>query len=166
MLAYYSCGWQSNQIILKVDTSGKKRAIGFDIKMAWLAISRMYNAEAKVQEITTNSGFVLLHIDEEEGTPATKIAPLMGMEARSLTRMLNRLEQQGLIMRKDDKFDRRMVRIFLTPKGLEMKAHAKKVVLDFNSKVYGSIPEEKLSTFFEVIDQLHDIIKLKSFENR
>lgn len=146
---------------MKVDSKGKKRAIGFDIKMAWLAISRMYNTAAKGQEVTSNSGFVLLHIDEEEGTPATKIAPLMGMEARSLTRMLSRLEQQGFISRKADKIDRRMVRIFLTAKGMEMKSRAKATVLDFNTKVYEKIPEEKLRIFFEVIDQLHEIIKSK-----
>ncbi|MEL6134119.1 MAG: MarR family transcriptional regulator, partial [Bacteroidota bacterium] len=74
----------------------------------------MYNAEANLGDITTNIGFVLLHIDEENGTPATKIAPLMGMEARSLTRMLAKLEERNLIYRVPDEHDRRMVRIFLT----------------------------------------------------
>ena len=139
----------------------KRRAIGFDIKISWLAIARMYNSLAQKIGITTNIGFVLLHIDEREGTPATKIAPLMGMESRSLTRMLARLEEKDLIYRQADDYDKRMVRIFLTEEGLKKKARSKEVVIGFNKEVYSSIPQEKLDTFFEVIDQIHEIIHTK-----
>jgi len=137
----------------------KRRAIGFDIKITWLAIARMYNSQAVSGGITTNIGFVLLHIDEENGTPATKIAPLMGMESRSLTRMLARLEERGLIYRQRDENDGRMVRIFLTEEGRRIKALSKEVVIQFNKTIYNQIPKDKLDTFFEVIDQIHDIIK-------
>ncbi len=121
----------------------------------------MYNSLAQKIGITTNIGFVLLHIDEREGTPATKIAPLMGMESRSLTRMLARLEEKDLIYRQADDYDKRMVRIFLTEEGLKKKARSKEVVIGFNKEVYSSIPQEKLDTFFEVIDQIHEIIHTK-----
>ncbi|RMG27050.1 MAG: MarR family transcriptional regulator [Bacteroidetes bacterium] len=119
----------------------------------------MYNSQAVSGGITTNIGFVLLHIDEENGTPATKIAPLMGMESRSLTRMLARLEERGLIYRQRDENDGRMVRIFLTEEGRRIKALSKEVVIQFNKTIYNQIPKDKLDTFFEVIDQIHDIIK-------
>ena len=140
-------------------STSKKRAIGFDIKIAWLAIARMYNSEAVKEGITTNIGFVLLHIDEENGTPATKIAPLMGMEPRSLSRMLARLEQKEYIYRQADKKDRRMVRIFLTKEGLEKKAAAKKVVIAFNKLLYNKIEPNKLDVFFDVMDTIHEVIK-------
>lgn len=147
---------------MEVNLKEKKRAIGFDIKVTWLAISRMYNQVAAKNSITTNIGFVLLHIDEINGTPATKIAPLMGMEARSLTRMLNKLEERKLIYRQPDPKDRRMVRIFLTEAGMKSKAISKEVVIDFNKKLYNTIPDEKLNTFFEVIDSIQDVIKAQN----
>ncbi len=136
----------------------KKRAIDFDIKVAWLAISRMYNSKAAEHGITTNIGFVLLHIDEKNGTPATKIAPLLGMEPRSLTRMLSRLEEKGLIYRQADPHDRRVVRIFLTPLGEQAKATSKEVVINFNKALYQHIPAEELDTFFRVMGQIHEVI--------
>ncbi|MEM6264987.1 MAG: MarR family transcriptional regulator [Bacteroidota bacterium] len=142
-----------------------KRAIGFDIKMAWLAISRMYNQKAARGGISTNTGFVLLHIDEKNGTPATKIAPLMGMEPRSLSRILARMEQEGLIRREPDANDRRMVRIFPTDMGLEIKAAVKEEVIAFNKELYGRIPAHKLDTFFEVLDNIQHIIKTTSNAN-
>jgi DNA-binding MarR family transcriptional regulator len=142
-----------------------KRAIGFDIKMAWLGISRMYNERASREGINTNIGFVLLHIDDKEGTPATKIAPLMGMEPRSLTRMLARMEEQKLIKKVPDQNDRRMVRIVPTEKGLEVKAVAKEVVIGFNKRLYNSIPPENLETFFTVIDQINTLIKTHNHDD-
>ena len=144
---------------MEVKIKEKRRAICFDIKVAWLAISRMYNVQAVKQDITTNIGFVLLHIDEENGTPATKIAPLMGMETRSLTRMLARLEERELIYRAPDPHDRRMVRIFLTEAGKQKKAVSKDVVIGFNKQLYQQIPAEDLETFFSVIDRLHHIVQ-------
>jgi DNA-binding MarR family transcriptional regulator len=115
----------------------------------------MYNNEAAKYGSTTTVGFVLLNIDLDEGTPATKIAPLLGMEARSLTRTLKNLEENGLIKRVADKNDRRLVRIFLTPLGKEKREIARKSVKNFNAEIQKSISKDKLETFFEVINEIN-----------
>ena len=56
-----------------------EETVDYNIKVAWHAISRMYNTQAARYDITTSIGFVLLNIDQELGTPATKIAPLLGL---------------------------------------------------------------------------------------
>ena len=83
----------------------REETVDFQIKAAWHAIARMYNQQALKYGGTMSIGFALLNIHTEEGTPATKIAPLMGLEARSLTRLLNSMEEKGLIYRVTDKFD-------------------------------------------------------------
>jgi DNA-binding MarR family transcriptional regulator len=95
----------------------KEHTIDFYIKWAWHAISRMYNINAVAEDMTMSIGFVLLNIDLEKGTPATKIGPSIGMEARSLTRMLKTLEEKGWIYRETDPTDKRFVNVFLTDLG-------------------------------------------------
>jgi DNA-binding MarR family transcriptional regulator len=129
--------------------------VDYNIKSCWHAIYRMYNNVAAKYGSTTTAGFVLLNIDMDEGTPATKIAPLLGMEARSLTRTLKNLEENGLIKRVSDKNDRRLVRIFLTPLGKEKREIARKSVKNFNSEIQKSISKDKLETFFEVINEIN-----------
>lgn len=126
----------------------------YNIKTAWHSIYRMYNTVAAKHDITTSIGFVLLNIDVIEGTPATKIAPLIGLETRSLTRMLKSLEEQGIICRKADASDKRLVRIFLTDKGKEKREAARSTVLAFNHLVQQRIDPEKLKIFFEVVNQI------------
>ena len=133
----------------------RDEVIDYTIKAAWHSIARMYNQFALRHGITTSLGFVLLNIDSHEGTPATKIAPLMGMESRSLTRILKSMEEKKLIVRKKDIQDGRLVKIFLTPLGKEKKEIAKATVRTFNQIIRETIPAGKLETFLEVIKRIN-----------
>ncbi|HEX6890432.1 MAG TPA: MarR family transcriptional regulator, partial [Chryseolinea sp.] len=110
--------------------------------------------QAGKHDITTSIGFVLLNI-HTDGTPATKIAPLMGLEARSLTRMLKTMEEKKLIYRAPDPVDKRSVRIFLTELGKTKKEVSRETVLSFNNKVREIVPENKLKIFFEVMNEIN-----------
>jgi DNA-binding MarR family transcriptional regulator len=134
----------------------REETVDHNIKSAWHAISRMYNQQAGKHDITTSIGFVLLNI-HSDGTPATKIAPLMGLEARSLTRMLKTMEEKKLIYREPDTVDKRSVRIFLTELGKTKKEISRETVLYFNNKVRELVPESKLKIFFEVMNEINQL---------
>ncbi|MHC2991804.1 MarR family transcriptional regulator [Pontibacter sp. HJ8] len=138
-----------------------EETVDYNVKVCWHAISRMYNTEAAKNDITTSIGFVLLNINQETGTPATKIAPLLGLEARSLTRILKSMEEKGLIYKVSDDRDKRLVRIFLTEKGLEKKEVSRKTVLHFNYKMQEAIPQEELDMFFRVTGRIIHMIENK-----
>ena len=132
--------------------------VDFNIKAAWHAIFRMYNTEASKHDISTAIGYVLINIDKEEGTPATKIGPMMGMEIHSLSRMLKSMEQKGLIYKKADERDRRIQRIFLTPMGEEKRKISRNTILHFNNKVKSLIPKRKLDDFFGVLSDIQKLV--------
>jgi len=137
----------------------REETVDYTIKAAWHAIARMYNQQAGKHDITMSMGFVLLNIHSQEGTPATKIAPLMGLEARSLTRLLKNMEEKGLIYREADPNDKRLVRIVLTKEGKRKREKSKETVLRFNEAVRGQIDGKKLNTFFEVLQDIQRIIE-------
>lgn len=137
----------------------KEETIDHQIKATWHAIARMYNQQAAKYGGTMSVGYVLLNINSEEGAPATKIAPQMGLEARSLTRILKSMEEKQLIYRAPDPRDKRGVRVFLTEKGIEMKKRARETVLRFNEVMRESIPEEKLMVFFDVLQTVNKTIE-------
>lgn len=129
-----------------------------NIKVAWHAIARLYNEQGSKHGVTTSVGFILLNIDKDEGVPATKIAPMLGMEAHGLSRILKNLEENDYIYRKQDLVDKRLVKVYLTDKGKEAKEIAKNVVRKFNNAVKQEIPEHKLEIFNEVIEKINEII--------
>ncbi|HYG01709.1 MAG TPA: MarR family transcriptional regulator [Chryseosolibacter sp.] len=136
----------------------REETVDYNIKAVWHAIARMYNQQAAKHDITMSMGFVLLNIHSDGGTPATKIAPMMGLEARSLTRLLKSMEEKGLIYREPDKTDKRLVRIVLTKEGKKKRDRSKQTVLKFNEAVREQISGEKLEVFFEVLQHINKMI--------
>lgn len=144
----------------------REETVDYNIRATWQAIARMYNQQAARYGATMSTGFVLLNINSEEGTPATKIAPLMGLEARSLTRILKTLEEAKMIYREHDKNDRRLVRIFLTEEGKAKKEKAREVVLLFNETVREEVSPDKLNVFFNVLMDINKIIERNNIYNK
>ena len=136
----------------------REETVDYAIKAAWHAIARMYHQQAGRHDITMSMGFVLLNIHSDEGTPATKIAPLMGLEARSLSRLLKTMEAKGLIHREADHNDRRKVRIVLTREGKKKKEKSKETVLRFNEVVRSNIDARRLNILFEVLEEIQRLI--------
>ena len=145
----------------------KEQTIDFNIKIAWHAISRMYSQYGQKFEISPSTGFVLLNIDSNEGTPATKIAPLMGLETRSLTRILKAMESKKWIMRQKDPLDGRSVRIFLTTLGKQKREISRRSVKAFNQHILEKTNSDQLKIFFQVMNVINyvatDKEKIQSF---
>lgn len=138
----------------------KEKTVDFHIKWAWHAISRMYNTYASRRyDMTMAIGYVLLNIDLDYGTPATKIGPSIGMEPRSLTRTLKALEERGWIRRETDETDKRFVKVFLTDVGKRKREQAREGVISFNTMLRDQIPLDKLVVFFDVIKEINRLVE-------
>jgi MarR family transcriptional regulator, organic hydroperoxide resistance regulator len=144
----------------------KEETVDHNLRTAWHAISRMYNQQAQKYDATMSMGFVLLNINSDEGTPATKIAPMMGLEARSLTRLLKSMEEKGLIYRESDKNDKRSVRILLTKEGRDKKEKARNTVLTFNESVREQVSSQKLAIFFEVLQNINQVVEKNNINEK
>ena len=144
----------------------KEETVDHNLRTAWHAIARMYNQQAQKYDATMSMGFVLLNINSEEGTPATKIAPMMGLEARSLTRLLKSMEEKGLIYRESDKNDKRSVRILLTKEGRDKKEKARNTVLTFNERVREQVSSQKLAVFFEVLQNINQVVERNNINEK
>ena len=138
----------------------REASIDYHIKSTWHAIARMYNQKAAtVDKLTTSIGFVLINVSSTEGTPVTKIGPMMGLESRSLTRIVKTMEENGLIYKQADLADKRSVRIFLTEEGIRLKGLSVKTVKTFNHKIRQMLTAEELETFFRVFDKINQVIE-------
>ncbi|WP_339921071.1 MarR family transcriptional regulator [uncultured Flavobacterium sp.] len=144
----------------------KDKTIDYILRATWQAVSRMYNEEASKYGATMATGFALLSMDKNVGTPSTSLGPKMGMEATSLTRTLKSMEEKGLIIRKKNPDDGRGVLIYLTELGKEKRDLSKNTVLKFNETVKNHITDEKLQHFIEVSETINELIQNKHIFNQ
>ena len=144
----------------------KDKTIDYVLRATWQAVARMYNEEASKYNATMATGFALLSLDKENGTPSTTLGPKMGMEATSLTRTLKSMEDKGLIIRQKNPNDGRGVLIYLTEFGKEKRELSRTTVLKFNETIRHHITEEKLQHFMEVAEVINELIQEKNIFNQ
>ena len=135
----------------------KHKTIDHILRSVWMAVSKMYQEEALKLDSTMATGFTLISIDPEQGSPSTALGPKMGMEATSLSRILKSMEERGLIMRKPHPEDGRSVLICLTEFGQEMREYSKDIVLVFDQMVRQKISEADLKIFSKVAESIMDL---------
>ena len=141
--------------------------IDYQVRATLFSMMRMYNLLAQAHGITQSVGYVLIVVPRE-GIPATKIAPALGMSSSSLGRLLKGMEENHLITKKIDGIDKRITKIFLTPKAVVLRSKIKKTVVSFNQKVISQISANDMAVYTKVSEIIRttseeeiDIIKDK-----
>nr|WP_321233222.1 MarR family transcriptional regulator [uncultured Psychroserpens sp.] len=144
----------------------KDKTIDYVLRTTWLTVNKMYNEEASQFGTTMATGFALLSIDPENGTPSTSLGPKMGMEATSLSRTLKAMEEKGLIIRKPNPEDGRGVLIHLTEFGKEKRDYSREKVLTFNETIRANVSSEELDNFYKVAEVINNMISNKQIYNQ
>ncbi len=134
-----------------------QETIDYVLKVVWQNMANRYNQIAAEHGITQSIGYLLMNIDESEGTTVSEVASLLGLKATSLSRMLNNLNDQGLISRQTQTNDKRSVKIFLTQKGKEKRLVARSVVKNFNEYLNGHLPEKDKKILVDLLNQINNL---------
>ena len=91
--------------------------IGFQLLQIHKAHRSRAEAAFNKLGIHTGQEMLLLQLWIEEGIPQSQLAASMGVEPPTATKMLQRMEQAGLIERRPDPEDARVSRVYLTERG-------------------------------------------------
>ncbi|QQR98153.1 MAG: MarR family transcriptional regulator [Sphingobacteriales bacterium] len=126
----------------------------YNVRKSWLGITKFYNDMTTKYGGTISMAFVLLALYEEDGVPVTKIAPRIGMEPNSLSRILKELEQKNILFRKKSNDDSRVVHICLTEDGKNLRKLALKSVFNLEKEIKSELNEEDLKGFFKVMEHV------------
>ncbi len=93
----------------------------FALYAATRAVTKTYREKLMPLGLTYPQYLVLLVLWEDDGCTISWIGERLMLDSGTLTPLLKRLEQQGLVSRKRGTEDEREVRIFLNPRAAEIK---------------------------------------------
>lgn len=82
--------------------------------------------------INLAQSFIIFSLLERDGSTLTEIGLRAHIENSSLTTMVDKLEKSGLVERRLDNTDRRVIRVFLTDKGKELGLQVLREGKEFN----------------------------------
>jgi MarR family transcriptional regulator for hemolysin len=95
--------------------STAQREIAFTIMDVARLLKTLADQRARQFGMTRAQWAVLFRLDRSEGLKQSELAELLDLQPITLTRLLDRLADNGLIERRADPNDRRANRLFLTP---------------------------------------------------
>jgi DNA-binding MarR family transcriptional regulator len=134
-----------------------QQTIDYFLKIVWQTVANRYNQLVTEFGITQSIGYLLINIDEAEGTTVSQVAALLGLKSTSLSRMLKQMEKMGLIYRESNEGDRRSVKIYLTPLGREKRQLARSLVKEFNNYLSDHISESEKEYLIKTLKKINQL---------
>ncbi len=108
--------------------------------------------------ITPEQFSLMTHLWKQDGCSQQELAVLTNRDRANVTRILDILEREEMVERRDDKADRRIFKIFLTKKGKELKtdtaAVAKQAIKDATKGITASDLEVCMKVLKKTIENL------------
>ena len=105
--------------------------------------------------LTIGQPKILDYLKEPDGSNQKEIAKACFMEAGSLTTILNKMEEKGLIERRILNGNRRSFHIFLTAVGKEKQQLVDKAFSEIEKKALTDIPEKDFEQFMSVYNRIY-----------
>ena len=106
---------------------GLEPLLCFDVYAAHQAFGRLYKSHLAPLGLTYSRYLVLLLLDPDRPMTVGEIGRALGLESNTLTPLLKRMQQDGLVTRQRDAEDERRVVVALTRAGSALQAKAREV---------------------------------------
>lgn len=124
------------------------------------SITREYQPFLDELQITYPQYLVLMVLWENDCISVNEIAKKLILNTNTITPLLKRMEQQGLLNRTREDKDERKVIVQLTKKGMNLQEEASKIPEEFIKRLSDS--ELKIDDLIQLKESLNSIISLLS----
>lgn len=106
---------------------------------------------------------VLLVLWEQDAQPVNDIAKHLCLETNTVTPLLKRMEQEGLVTRHQGERDSRQVIVCLTEKGQALEEQAQSIPTEMGTTYSCSaITQDNVGELFQTLDSLTETLKPES----
>lgn len=120
------------------------------------ALRTEFDLRAATLEITTPQYLVLSRLWRSDGIPTSTIAKDVSAAGSTMTGVLDRLENKGLIRREPCSQDRRAVMIWLTDTGRAMQQPLMEIVTQINKKALDGFSIKQKEQFLSALDKVSE----------
>lgn len=109
-------------------------------------------------DIPRGQASLLCVIAKQDGMTQSEIAEQLSVQGATVTNMLQRLEEAGLVLRRRDPEDNRLVRVYLTEAGLQKERSINAQLGAMQELIFSSIGEEERTVLRRQLLQIVDNI--------
>ncbi|KUO77184.1 MAG: MarR family transcriptional regulator [Desulfosporosinus sp. BRH_c37] len=140
--------------LVNSSSSRPSKYICYKLSRVMRKVHRYYEAKLSFYGITPSQFYVLSAVWENDGVKFKDLAKSLEMDGSTLTSILDRMERQDLLERRNDPEDRRSLLIFLKEKAIQNIAEITRLAETLNQEIKECFSDEEFATFERVLDKL------------
>ncbi len=129
-------------------------SIGYRIKLLSQLLTRKFQELMEPYGLTAFHWLVLCCLWEEDGLPTCSIGEKLQQVGGTITGVLDRMEERGLIRRERDIDDRRVWRIWLTEAGKQLETVLPPLAMEVREQALEGISPQEREQLSQLVDQL------------
>ena len=127
----------------------------FRLYTASRLLTQAYHPLLSEHGLTYPQYLVLLVLWEKDAQPVNDIAKRLVLETNTVTPLLQRMEKEGILIRKKGEKDARQMIVSLTGKGIELKNQLAAVPATVgNAVICDSVTSETMPELFRMLDDI------------
>ncbi len=127
--------------------------IGFLLKEVSRRYVARFEAHASSLSLTLMQCKTLVHLQRTEGASQARLAEITEVEPMMMVRLLNRMEEDGLIERRSDPADRRARKLYLTPKAKPLLDEIWRLAALARGEMFAGVPKADRDVFARVLEK-------------
>ena len=124
-------------------------------------VQKNFMERVKPSGLTLGQPKILDYLKDHNGANQKEIAAACHIEPGSLTSVLNRMEEKGLIERRILDGNRRTFYIFMTEEGALLKDVVEANFLTIEEKIFKDIPKEEQDAFMHTFSKIYENLSNK-----
>ncbi|MGI6649076.1 MAG: MarR family winged helix-turn-helix transcriptional regulator [Bacillota bacterium] len=128
-----------------------EHCINFVLTKAQHAVHQLFKSDLAPYGVTPGQYGVLRCLWDEDCQTARQLAERLALDGSTMTGVLDRMEQRGLIVKQTDPRDRRALQIQLTQKGRDLKVPLEEVIEKANQKVLEGLEPERIEALKQLL---------------
>lgn len=127
------------------------KELAWDIAETAHTLRRFYQRRANDFGVTRSQWRVLLWLGKEPGLKQVELAERMDIEPITLSRIVDRMEENGLVERQRDPGDRRAWRLALTDKAAPLLERLRDLAGDMATIAFDGLDEDALRVMQDIL---------------
>ena len=130
---------------------------GYLINQIQKISSRKFNEllkEKNIDEFNGSQGVILYSLWNNRELTIKEIGKITGLAKTSLTSMLDRMEEKGLIRRKDNSEDKRSIKIMLTDKAKELEKDYNDISNKMSNIFYKNFSDKEINEIENYLERI------------
>jgi DNA-binding MarR family transcriptional regulator len=128
-----------------------------NIEQAYRHLEQVYERLVGVLGLSVLEWYALRALYREDGLSASRLACDVCRHPSSMTALLDRMEEKGLLRREVDTDDRRGIRVCLTEQGRARQPRVEDIAAQVDALLNDLVTPEQLATFQYVLSVLQNV---------